>query len=105
LPGEKEPEGLAEGSGEVGDGGVCGENQVQVVDEGGGVGEVLVLRGKAEGAETFRDLVDLVGGGAVLEGDPADTGEFQEREEGLQGGGALVVGTIVGVAGPVQADG
>jgi len=43
LPGKKKPEGLAEGSGEVGDDGVCGDDQVQVMDEGGGAGQIAIL--------------------------------------------------------------
>jgi hypothetical protein len=40
----------------------------------------------------------------VLEGYPVDGGDFEEWKEGLEGGGALVVGAVVGIASPVEAD-
>jgi len=49
-------------------------------------------------------LGDLICGWAFLEGDPADVVEFEQGQEGFQAGGALVVGTVVRVAGPVDTD-
>jgi hypothetical protein len=106
LPGQKEPEGFAHGSGEVGYGGVGGEDEVEGVDDGGGVGEVAVVgAGVFESRAKFGgDFGDLLGGGAFLEGDPVELGEFEEGEKGLEGGGTFAVGAVVGVAGPVEAD-
>lgn len=46
----------------------------------------------------------MLGCWAFLEGDPVDIGELQEGKEGLEVGGALAVGAVFGVAGPVEAD-
>jgi hypothetical protein len=105
LPGEKQPEGFAQGAGEVGDGSVGGEDEVELGDGRGGVGEVVVAGAGIDGAQVGRLLLKLNGGGAFLERDPADAGEFEEGKKRLEGGGALAVGTVAGIAGPVEADG
>ena len=55
LPGEQEPDGFAESAGEVGDGGVGGDDQVEIGDEGGGCGEVGVVGAAVLGAEVGWD--------------------------------------------------
>jgi len=108
LPGEEEPEGFAHGSGEVGDGGVGGEDEVEMLEDGGGVGEVAIVGAGVQKGNRRADfgwnLLDFAGGGAFLEGDPVDLGDLEEREEGMEGGGAFAVGAVVGVSGPVEAD-
>ena len=104
LPGEKQPDGLGHGGGQVGYGGVGGEDEIERLDDGGGIGQVPVLGAGVDWADFLRELGDFEGCGAFLEGNPVDVGDLEDWEEGLEGGGAFAVGAVVGVAGPVDAD-
>ena len=104
LPGQEEPEGFAHGCGEVGDGGVGREDEVEGLEDGGGVGEVAVLGAGVRQVDFGEDLVDFECGWAFLEGNPLDLRDLEEWEEGLEGGGAFAVGAVVWVSGPVEAD-
>ena len=109
MPGKQEPEGFAECSGEVGDGGVGGDDEIEVGDERGGVGEVAIAGAAVEEGAVFgeglADRWDLQGGLTLLQRDPLDSRDLKEGQEGLEAGGAFAVGAVTGVAGPIDADG
>ncbi len=73
------------------DGGIDGEDQVEGVDEGGGVEEIVQL-GLLDGDAW---CVDLSAGG--LQGDPGTSGKVEEGQERVEGDGSLAVASVGGV--------
>ena len=66
LPGQEKPQGLAHGGGEVGYGRVGGEDEVEVLNDGGGVGEVAVMGAGVDQADLRGKLLNFESCGAFL---------------------------------------
>jgi hypothetical protein len=92
---EEEPGGSAHATGEMGEGGVGGDDEIAAGEDGGGIEEIpglvdLVLdvdEAVSEGAG-----VELLGAGSLLEGEEGDVGAEGEGREGFEGKGSPASG-------------
>jgi len=101
--GEEDPCGFGECAGEVDEGGVDGDEEVEVFEEGGGVGEIVEVGGEVDHAGVEKGFGGG-GGGVFLEVVKGDAVDAEEVGEGGGGDGTEEVGGVGGAAGPGDAD-
>jgi hypothetical protein len=106
---EEEPGGAAESTGEVGEGGVGGENEIAAEKDGGDVEEVpggidQILGGEEAMAEGTGG--ELLGAVSLLEGEEGGGCALGEDGEGFEGEGASSAGGgfVGGVSLPVKGE-
>ena len=102
---EHDPDALADRTGEVGDGGVDGEDEIEVFDESGGVGKVVQIICPVGEGKTHGGALGVLGGGSVtfLQAIEGDVFGGCERSELSGVDGAIVVVGVLGAPGPNEA--
>lgn len=108
LPGwrsaEDGPGGFAHSCGQVGHAGIDGDDEVEVFNYGGGIGEVVEVLFEVDDGDLFGGFVELCGRAALLQAVQLDAFDGGQRQEIIEATGAEVVPFVDGGAGPDDAD-